>query len=356
MAYRVVINGFGRVGRNVLRSYLERALGGQKNSADDAVEIVAINDIADGKTLAHLFAFDSTHGPLPWKVECTSGSEQAIAAYDIKVNDLVIPIFQCKDALDLPWESLQVDLVIECSGAYRYRRLAEKHIDAGAQRVVISAPAYDEVDATIVFGVNEEQIITDHRIMSAASCTTNALANIIQPLHDKFTIISGLVTEIHGYTSDQSLLDAPHSDLRRARSATQSMIPTATTGIDALKNVLPHMANKITGYSMRVPTVNVAAVDINLMLSEEVTVEDINSTLKVASEERSGKVLAYNELPLVSCDFNHHPASAVFDASLTQLVGNLVKVVAWYDNEWGYANRLLDLSSYLAELHLGKIE
>jgi len=324
MTIRVAINGFGRIGRNVLRALYEE---GYRRS----IEVVAINDMGDAHINAHLLKYDSIHGRFTAQVQ-----EQPDL---ITVNGDPIRILSEREPSKLPWAALRVDYVLECTGRFRSRESADDHLDAGAGRVLISAPG-DHVDATVVYGVNEQILDGSQRIVSNASCTTNCLAPVVQVLNDAFGIESGLMTTIHAYTNDQALTDVYSKDLYRARSATQSMIPTKTGAASALGQVLPQLAGKFDGMAVRVPTVNVSLVDLTLIMRREVTVEEVNQRMALAASE--SEVLRYNDIPLVSIDYNHNAASAIFDAGQTRVQGRLLKVMAWYDNEWGFSNRMLD--------------
>ncbi len=331
MGIKVGINGFGRIGRNVLRAALE----------DKEIDFVAVNDITDAKTLAHLLKYDSVHGIL--KEEVTVSNEF------IKVADREIKVLKVKDPSDLPWRDLGVKIVIESTGLFRDRDSASKHLSAGAQKVIITAPAKGE-DITIVLGVNEKDYLdSEHHIISNASCTTNCLAPVVKVLHDTFGIEKGIMSTIHSYTSDQMLLDAPHkSDLRRARAAALSMVPTTTGAAKAVTLVIPELKGKLNGMAFRVPTANVSVVDLSVWLKREVTVEQINQALKEAAQSYLKGILDYNELPLVSSDYNSNSYSSIVDGLSTMVVdGNMAKVVAWYDNEWGYSCRVVDLVKYI---------
>ena len=328
MAIKVGINGYGRIGRNVLRAIHESGRAGE-------FDVVAINDLGDANTNAHLTRRDTAHGNFPGTVE-VDGS-------DIIVNGDRIKVFAERDPAKLPWGDLGVDVVFECTGLFRTREMAGKHIEGGAKKVVISAPGGADIDATIVYGVNHGDLTAEHTIISNASCTTNCLAPLVKPLHDAIGVKHGIMTTIHAYTNDQVLTDVYHSDLRRARSATMSQIPTSTGAAKAVGLVLPELNGKLDGFSMRVPTINVSAVDLTFVPEKATSVEEVNKVLKDASEGALKGVLAYNEEPLVSVDFNHDPASSTFDATLTKVIdGTIVKVCAWYDNEWGFSNRMLD--------------
>ncbi|MGV6852760.1 MAG: type I glyceraldehyde-3-phosphate dehydrogenase [bacterium] len=328
MAVKVAINGYGRIGRNVLRALYESGRNGE-------IEIVAINDLGDAETNAHLTQYDTAHGRFPGTVAIENG--------EMVVNGDKIKVFAERDPSKLPWADLGVDVVHECTGFFRTKEAASKHIDAGAKKVVISAPASGAVDATVVYGVNHDVLKPEHQIISNASCTTNCLSPMVKPLNDQIGIENGLMTTIHAYTNDQVLTDVYHSDLRRARSATMSQIPTKTGAAAAVGLVLPELNGKLDGFAMRVPTINVSVVDLTFVASRATSVDEINSILKAASEGPMKGVLGYNDKPLVSVDFNHCPMSSTYDAALTKVSnGTLVKVLSWYDNEWGFSNRMLD--------------
>ncbi|MBA3536182.1 MAG: type I glyceraldehyde-3-phosphate dehydrogenase [Tatlockia sp.] len=325
MAIRVAINGYGRIGRCILRSIYEYNRQNQFN-------VVAINDLSGIETTAHLTRYDSTHGRF--------GFDVRVEGSNLLVDNHPIRITSDREPLALPWKELEVDLVFECTGRFTQRKAAMQHVTAGAKKVLISAPGKN-VDATIVYGVNHISLQATDIIVSNASCTTNCLAPVVKPLHDALGVISGLVNTIHAYTKDQMLLDGTHSDLRRARSATQSIIPTKTGAALAVGLVLPELAGKLDGFAMRVPTLNVSVVDLTFISERETSVAEVNEIMRKAKSD----ILHINEEPLVSCDFNHYPASAVFDTTQTKVLGNLVKVVAWYDNEWGFSNRMLDTAN-----------
>ncbi len=328
MTIKVAINGYGRIGRNMLRALYESG----KNSE---IEIVAVNDLGDANTNAHLTRRDTAHGRFPGTVE--------VDGDHMIVNGDRIRVCAERDPANLPWAELGVDIVLEATGFFRTRATAGKHIEAGAKKVIISAPGGEGVDATIVYGVNHDTLKSSDTIISNASCTTNCLAPLVKPLNDKIGVEHGIMTTIHAYTNDQVLTDVFHSDLRRARSATMSQIPTKTGAAAAVGLVLPELNGKLDGFSMRVPTINVSTVDLTFVASRETSVEEINAIMKEASEGSLKGVLAYNDEPLVSVDFNHDPASSTYDAGLTKVMqGTLVKVCAWYDNEWGFSNRMLD--------------
>ena len=328
MAIKIGINGYGRIGRNILRAIHESGRAGE-------FDVVAINDLGDSTANAHLTRRDTAHGPFPGTVE--------VDGDDIIVNGDRIKVFAERDPAKLPWGELGVEVVFECTGFFRTRETAGKHIEAGAKKVVISAPGGADIDGTIVYGVNHDTLTADHNIISNASCTTNCLAPLVKPLHEAIGVKHGLMTTIHAYTNDQVLTDVYHSDLRRARSATMSQIPTSTGAAKAVGLVLPELNGKLDGFSMRVPTINVSAVDLTFVAERETSVDEINDILKAASEGPLKGVLAYNDEPLVSVDFNHDPASSTYDSTLTKVMdGTLVKVCSWYDNEWGFSNRMLD--------------
>ncbi len=328
MAIKVGINGYGRIGRNMVRAVHE--LG-----RSDEFDVVALNDLGDANTNAHLTRRDTAHGNFPGTVE--------VDGNDIIVNGDRIKVFAERDPAKLPWRELGVDVVFESTGLFRTRETAGKHIEGGAKKVIISAPGGKDIDATIVYGVNHDILTSEHSIISNASCTTNCLAPLVKPLHETIGVKHGIMTTIHAYTNDQVLTDVYHSDLRRARSATMSQIPTKTGAAAAVGLVLPELNGKLDGFSMRVPTINVSAVDLTFVAERETSIDEINAIMKDASEGALKGVLAYNDEPLVSVDFNHDPASSTYDAGLTKVMeGTLVKVCAWYDNEWGFSCRMLD--------------
>jgi glyceraldehyde 3-phosphate dehydrogenase len=327
MSIKVAINGYGRIGRNILRAHYE---GGKKHD----IQIVAINDLGDPKTNAHLTKYDTAHGKFPGTV--------AVDGDSMVVNGDRIRVLANRDPSQLPWGELGVDVVLECTGYFTSKEKASAHLKGGARKVIISAPGGKDVDATVVYGVNHGVLKAAHTVISNASCTTNCLAPLVKPLHDKIGLVTGLMTTIHAYTNDQVLTDVYHEDLRRARSATQSMIPTKTGAAAAVGLVLPELNGRLDGYAMRVPTINVSIVDLSFIAARETTVDEVNGILKAASEGELKGILGYNTEPLVSVDFNHNPLSSVFDATLTKVSGTLVKVSSWYDNEWGFSNRMLD--------------
>jgi glyceraldehyde 3-phosphate dehydrogenase len=333
MTIRVAINGYGRIGRNILRAHFS----GMKYPD---INIVAINDLASAETHAHLTRYDSSHGKFAGTVRLDSNA--------MFVNDNKISIFAERNPQNLPWRDLAIDVVYECTGLFTTKEKAATHIAAGAKKVLISAPG-SNVDATVVYGVNQYVLTAQDAIISNASCTTNCLANIIKPLHDTFGIENGLMNTIHSYTNDQQLLDVHHSDLRRARAAALSMIPTSTGAAAAVGLVLPSLHGKLDGFAIRVPTANVSVVDFTFLVSRNVSIAAINDAIYAAASESKG-VLQVNSEPLVSIDFNHNDASAIFDTSYTKVQNKLVKVLAWYDNEWGFSNRMLDVTAYLMSL------
>jgi glyceraldehyde 3-phosphate dehydrogenase len=328
MAIKVGINGYGRIGRNILRALYEA-----KRTRD--IQIVAINDLGDAKTNAHLTRYDTTHGKFPGEVQVDGDS--------LVVNGDRIRVVAERDPSKLPWGELGVDTVLECTGLFTSKAKAGAHLKGGAKRVVISAPGGDDVDATVVYGVNHDVLRSSHTVISNASCTTNCLAPVAKVLHEKIGIVAGVMNTVHAYTNDQVLSDVYHSDLRRARSATMSQIPTKTGAAAAVGLVLPELKGKLDGFSVRVPTINVSLVDLSFIAKRATTVDEINKIMKEASAGAMKGIVAWNDAPLVSVDFNHDPHSATFDSTLTKVIeGTLVKVCAWYDNEWGFSNRMLD--------------
>ena len=327
MTIRVAINGYGRIGRNVLRALYE-------SDKDYPIEIVALNDLGDASINAHLTKYDTVHGRFNAKVD---HDDEAIY-----VNGDKILTFQERDPSKLPWAELKIDAVFECTGIFTSKESVQPHLTAGAKKVIISAPGKN-VDATIVYGVNNDILTSDMTVISGASCTTNCLAPIAKPLNDEIGIESGLMTTIHSYTNDQRLSDVYHTDLRRARAAAMSMIPTKTGAAAAVGLVVPELMGKFDGLAVRVPTINVSLVDLTFLASRDTTVEEVNAIITRASlTSPMSEVLAINEEPLVSIDFNHNPFSSNFDATQTRVNGRLVKVMSWYDNEWGFSNRMLD--------------
>ena len=328
MTIRVAINGYGRIGRNVLRAHYE---SGKKHD----IEIVAINDLGKPETNAHLTQYDTAHGKF--------NAEVKVEGDYLVVNGDKIKVLAERDPSKLPWKDLKVDVVLECTGLFTSKEKASAHLAGGAKKVIISAPGGKDVDATIVYGVNQGVLKASDSVISNASCTTNCLAPLVKPLQDKIGVVNGLMTTVHAFTNDQVLTDVYHSDLRRARSATQSMIPTKTGAAAAVGLVLPELNGKLDGFAVRVPTINVSLVDLSFIAARDTTVEEVNKILKEASESKELKgILNYNDQPLVSVDFNHCPASSTFDSTLTKVSGRLVKVTSWYDNEWGFSNRMLD--------------
>jgi glyceraldehyde 3-phosphate dehydrogenase len=329
MAIKVAINGYGRIGRNVLRAHYE---GGKAHD----IEIVAINDLGDAETNAHLTRYDTAHGRFSGTVEVDGDS--------MVVNGDRIKVLAQRNPAELPWGSLGVDVVLECTGLFTSKEKAGAHLKGGAKKVIISAPGGKDVDATVVYGVNHETLKASHTVISNASCTTNCLAPLAKALHEAIGIAQGLMTTVHAYTNDQVLTDVYHEDLRRARSATMSMIPTKTGAAAAVGLVLPELNGKLDGFAVRVPTINVSLVDLTFTAVRATSVDEVNRAMKAAAEGALKGVLEYNEAPLVSIDFNHNSASSVFDAGLTKVSrdGMLVKALAWYDNEWGFSNRMLD--------------
>jgi glyceraldehyde 3-phosphate dehydrogenase len=328
MAIKVGINGYGRIGRNILRALYES--GRQKE-----IQIVAINDLGDAKTNAHLTRYDTAHGKFK--------AEVAVDGDSLVVNGDRIKVLAERDPGKLPWGQLGVDVVFECTGLFNSKAKAGKHLEGGAKKVLLSAPGGADVDATIVYGVNHNTLKASHTVVSNASCTTNCLAPLAKVLNDSIGIKHGLMTTIHAYTNDQVLTDVYHEDLRRARSATMSMIPTKTGAAAAVGLVLPELKGKLDGFAMRVPTINVSVVDLTFTAGRATSIDEINQLVKAAANGPFKGVLAYNDGPLVSVDFNHDPASSTYDATLTKVIdGTIVKVLAWYDNEWGFSNRMLD--------------
>jgi glyceraldehyde 3-phosphate dehydrogenase len=328
MTIKVAINGYGRIGRNILRAHYE---DGKKHD----LAIVAVNDLGSPETNAHLTQYDTVHGKFPGKV--------AVEGDAMVVNGDRIKVFAQRDPAKLPWSSLGVDVVIESTGFFTTKEKASAHLAGGAKKVIISAPGGKDVDATIVYGVNHDTLKASHTVISNASCTTNCLVPLVAPLHAKLGVVTGLMTTVHAYTNDQVLTDVYHEDLRRARSATMNMIPTKTGAASAVGLVLPELNGKLDGYAIRVPTINVSIVDLSFISARDTSVEEVNGIMKAAAASGPLKgILIYSDGPLVSSDFNHDPASSTFDATLTKVAGRLVKVSSWYDNEWGFSNRMLD--------------
>ncbi len=330
MTIRVAINGYGRIGRCILRAIFE-------NNRQDEIEVVAVNDLSGIVTTVHLTRYDSTHGRFHGQVVADENN--------MVINGHPIIITAERDPAKLPWKALNIDLVFECTGLFTDRDKAMQHIAAGAKKVLISAPGKN-ADATIVYGVNQSMLNASHQIVSNASCTTNCLAPVAKVLHNALGIEYGLLNTIHAYTKDQMLLDGAHRDLHRARSATQSIIPTKTGAASALGLVLPELAGRLDGFALRVPTLNVSVIDLTFTPKRTATVEEINAIMHQAKND----ILHVTDEPLVSCDFNHYPASAVFDTTQTKVLGNLIKIIAWYDNEWGFSNRMLDTAQYMMNL------
>jgi len=328
MTIKVAINGYGRIGRNVLRAHYE---GGKKHD----IQIVAINDLGKPETNAHLTKYDTVHGPFPGSI--------SVEGDFMVVNGDKIRVLANRNPADLPWKDLGVDVVMECTGFFTTKEKASAHLAGGAKKVIISAPGGKDVDATIVYGVNHGVLKASDTVISNASCTTNCLAPLVKPLHDQIGLVSGLMTTIHAYTNDQVLSDVYHEDLRRARSATHSMIPTKTGAASAVGLVMPELNGRLDGYAMRVPVINVSIVDLSFIAARDTSVDEINAIMKAASTSGPlAGLLAYSDGPLVSVDFNHNPASSTYDATLTKVSGRLVKVSSWYDNDWGFSNRMLD--------------
>ncbi|MEE8156582.1 MAG: type I glyceraldehyde-3-phosphate dehydrogenase [Gammaproteobacteria bacterium] len=336
MPVKVAINGYGRIGRNILRAVYEAG-------RTDEIQIVALNDLGDAETNAHLTRYDTAHGPFSGDI--------AVAGDHLIVDGDKIRVLAERDPSRLPWKELGVDIVLECTGLFGTKEKASLHLSAGARRVLISAPAGEDVDATVVYGVNHDVLTPAHTVVSNASCTTNCLAPLVKVLHEGIGVVHGLMTTIHAYTNDQVLTDVYHKDLRRARSATMSMIPTKTGAAATVGLVLPELAGKLDGFSMRVPTINVSVVDFVFTAARETSKDEIDQLVQRAAGGDLNGVLAYSDGPLVSVDFNHNPASSIYDATLTRLIDKkLVKVCAWYDNEWGFSNRMLDTTLVLAGL------
>ena len=323
----IAINGFGRIGRNIVRAYYERPELHQK------IKIVAINDLGDSSINAHLLQFDSVHG---YFHKIVTHDE-----YSLTVENNKILCFSERDPSKLPWKEHKIDLVCECTGLFTDKQSAAKHITAGAKKVLISAPGKN-VDATVVYGINDQSLKSTDKIISNASCTTNCLAPIAKPLNDSLGIETGLMTTIHAYTNDQQLSDSYHSDVYRARSATMSMIPTKTGAASAISEVIPELIGKLDGMAVRVPTINVSLVDFSFNATRETSKEEVNTIIKDAAENSLQGILNYSDKPLVSIDYNHNPHSSNFDSLQTKVKGSLVKVMSWYDNEWGFCNRMLD--------------
>jgi len=331
MTVRVAINGYGRIGRNILRAHYE------SNKSHD-LQIVAINDLGPAETNAHLTRYDTAHGKFPGKVE--------VQGDQMVVNGDRIKVVAQRDPAQLPWKDLGVDVVMECTGFFTTKEKASAHVKGGAKKVIISAPGGKDVDATVVYGVNHAVLTSAMTVISNASCTTNCLAPLVKPLHDAIGLENGLMTTVHSFTNDQVLTDVFHEDLRRARAAGANMIPAKTGAAAAVGLVLPELNGKLDGFAIRVPTINVSIVDLSFIAKRDTNVNEVNEVMKKASESGPLKgVLGYNTAPLVSSDFNHDPRSSIFDATLTKVSGRLVKVTSWYDNEWGFSNRMLDVAT-----------
>jgi len=330
MTIKVAINGFGRIGRNILRAHYE---DGKKHD----LRFVAINDLGDAKTNAHLLRYDTAHGRFKASVEVREKS--------MLVNGDAIQVVAERDPAKLPWKALGVDVVLECTGLFTSKAKAGAHLQAGARKVIISAPGDKDVDRTVVYGVNHQTLKASDTVISNASCTTNCLAPLVKALDDRIGVVSGLMNTIHSFTNDQVLTDVYHTDLRRARSAVHNMIPTKTGAAAAVGLVLPHLNGKLDGFSIRVPTLNVSLVDLTFVAKKPTSVDEVNQAVKQACDSDLKGILEYCSEPLVSSDFNHNPASSILDAGLTRVTGGtLVKVSAWYDNEWGFSNRMLDVT------------
>jgi glyceraldehyde 3-phosphate dehydrogenase len=328
MTIRVAINGYGRIGRNILRAHYE-----SKRYPD--IQIVAINDLGDVNTNAHLTRYDTTHGKFTGEV--------IVLGNDLVINGDKIRVVAERDPKKLPWKELNIDVVLECTGFFTSKEKASAHLEAGAKKVLISAPATG-VDATIVYGVNQQVLKASDTVISNASCTTNCLAPVVKALHEGLGIEKGLMNTVHSYTNDQALIDVYHTDLRRARAAAHSMIPTSTGAASAVGLVIPELSGKLDGFAIRVPTINVSVIDFTFTANRDTTAEEVNKIMQAASEGSMKGILEINRAPLVSVDFNHNPASSIFDVSYTKVIGNLVKVLSWYDNEWGFSNRMLDVT------------
>jgi glyceraldehyde 3-phosphate dehydrogenase len=335
MSIKVAINGFGRIGRNVFRIILQRD--------DPDIEVVAVNDLADDDILAYLLEYDSVMGPLGMKVDVSDGV--------MRVGRHSVKMLMERDPAQLPWGELDVDVVVEATGIFRSREKLQWHLDAGAKRVILTVPSKDEIDEMVVLGVNDEVLDATDLIVSNASCTTNCLAPIAKVLDDAFGIERGIMTTVHAYTNDQRLADVPHADLRRSRAATENIIPTTTGAAKAVGKVLPNLDGKLDGMAMRVPVPDGSTVDLVVELSRDVTVEEVNAAVQAAASGPLAGIIEYSEVPLVSTDIIGNPHSSIFDAASTQVLGgNLVKVLSWYDNEWGYSNRVVDLIDRLGRL------
>ena len=341
MTIKVAINGFGRIGRMVLRAHYESMSEGGKKKHN--LQFVAVNDLGDAATNAHLLKYDTAHGPFPSKVRVDGDS--------IVVDNDRIKVVAERDPAKLPWKALGVDIVLECTGLFTSKAKAGAHLAAGARKVIISAPGEKDVDRTVVFGVNHKTLKDSDSVISNASCTTNCLAPLVKAIDDRIGVVSGLMNTIHSFTNDQVLTDVYHKDLRRARAAGHNMIPTKTGAAAAVGLVLPHLNGKLDGFSIRVPTINVSIVDLTFVAKRPTTVDEVNKAVKAATEGDLKGVLEYSTDQLVSSDFNHNPASSIFDSTMTRVTdGTLVKVCSWYDNEWGFSNRMLDVTAAFAEI------
>ena len=332
----IAISGYGRIGRCIVRALYEY-------QRTDDIRIVAINATTDLETVLYLTRYDTTHGTFNADVQLADDNH-------ISINGDLIKVYSQRDPTKIPWHEVNVDVLCECSGKFKSKASAQAHLDSGAGKVLISAPGQSDVDATVVYGVNENLLTTEHQVVSNASCTTNCLAPVAKVLHDAIGIEHGLLTTIHAYTNDQVLIDSPHKELRRARSATMSIVPTKTGAAKAVGLVLPQLAGKLHGYALRIPTLNVSLVDFTFTAARTTSKEEVNDTIRAASQGSMQGIIAYNDDPLVSCDFNHNPASAIYDATLCQVMQDkLVKVSAWYDNEWGYACRMIDMAQAMMD-------
>ncbi len=330
---RLAINGYGRIGRSVLRALYET--GGR-----DQLQVVAVNELADGATVLHLTRYDTTHGRFP--VEVTGGSDF------LEIGTDRIRLLQCESIEQLPWRELEIDVVLECTGTFSDRATAELHLQQGARRVLFSQPAQADVDATVVYGINHAELRAEHEVVSAASCTTNGIVPVIRALEDEFSIVSGTITTIHSAMNDQPVLDAyHHTDLRKTRAASQSIIPVDTALARGVERILPEMQDRFSAQALRVPTLNVSAMDLTVLVGTDTDATTVNNALRKAAASRFSGILGYTEEPLASCDFNHDTHSSIVDASQTRVSGSrLVKVLTWFDNEWAYANRMLDVVDY----------
>jgi len=336
MTIRVAINGYGRIGRNILRAYYE---GGKKHD----LQFVAINDLGNAQTNAHLTRYDTTHGKFPGTI--------AVEGESMVVNGDRIQVCAKRNPAELPWKDLKVDAVLECTGLFTSKEKASSHLAAGAKKVVISAPGEKDVDRTIVVGVNDKTLKASDTVISNGSCTTNCLAPLVKAVDDRIGVVSGLMTTVHAYTNDQVLTDVYHKDLRRARSATHNMIPASSGAAAAIGLVLPHLNGKLDGFAFRVPTINVSIVDLSFVAKRPTTVKEVNDAARQASQTDLKGILEYNSEPLVSSDFNHAPASSTFALPQTQIIdGQMVRVLSWYDNEWGFSSRMSDTA-----VHFGKL-